>query len=111
MASTPATTALSWPPDRKIWASGLGAVAMALLVSAAKHYLNWDIPPDVQTSIVVLTTSLIAYLVPPSMRDVIKRVDDTVIEIARASDESTASEKAPPMTPAMANKVNAAVNK
>jgi hypothetical protein len=33
----------------------------------------------------------VAYLVPPSAKDIIKRVDDTIINLARQSPDSPAS--------------------
>ena len=100
-------TQVTWPPDRKIWAGGLSGLIVAVIVFTAGHF-GYTIPPDLQAVIPVLFGYIVSYLMPPSMQDVIKRVDDTVIAIARASNESPASAKAPAITPAVAAAVQSA---
>ena len=109
MVDTPAIANPIFPPDRKVWAGGLSGVITAGLAWGAKKWLGWDIPPELLTLVPVLVGYIVSYLVPPTVKDVIKRVDDTVIAIARASDASDASPKEPPMTPAVAAKVNEAI--
>lgn len=108
---TTAVSTVTWPPDRKIWAGGLAGLVTALVAYAAKKYLNFDIPEGVLAYIPIVVGYIVSYLVPPSIRDVIKRVDDTVIAIARASDDSPASPVAPPMTPTVAKAVVDATGK
>lgn len=94
--------------DRSLWAGGAAGVAVAILTWAAKKFLGWDIDPALASSILLFISGLVASIVPPSVKDIIKQVDDTVIAIARASENSPASEKAPAMTAAVAKAVNEA---
>lgn len=74
-----------WIPDRK-WLSGgtAGIVAWALAA-----FLGMD--QDIATQIGAAVGALVAYFVPPSIKDIIKRVDDTIIGLARQSPDSPAS--------------------
>lgn len=72
-------------PDRKFLASGIaGAVAFAIV-------LLTGIDGEVATAAVAGVMALVHYFVPASVSDIIRRVDDRIIDLARASDESPAS--------------------
>jgi RecJ-like exonuclease len=89
-------------PERKIWAGGLAAIAAWIILAIIAHFLPSVaavLPADAQTILSGLIGAAIANYVPPDIQDKIKHVDDAVIEIARASDASPASESPPPMTP------------
>ena len=74
-----------WIPDRKYLAGGIaGIVAWALSTWAG---LDAEVSMQVGTAL----AAVVAYFVPPSVNDIIKRVDDTIIGLARASADSPAS--------------------
>ena len=104
-----------YPPDRKVWASALAGALSWILLAILAHFgvnlqpaldsifaLIGQPAPAVQPLIAGFVAVAIAYFVPPTMTDVIKRVSDTVIEVARASDASPASPVRPPITPTVA---------
>lgn len=72
---------MKWMPDRKIWAGGLGAVVAWVLVVVAQKY---GLPLDMTTAttIVVSVGGMLSYLVPPSERDIVKRLNDTLVKMA-----------------------------
>lgn len=63
-------------PDRKVLAMGLSGIA-AFLVSLALP----DLPQKTVTGAVVVIMSLIGYFVPPSVADIVKRVDARIIKL------------------------------
>lgn len=81
MADTPAGPTL--PPDRKVWAGGLvGIVTWAIMFAAAKAGHPIDL--GLQALIPVVLGYIVSYVVPPSVRDIVKRVDNTIVRIANA---------------------------
>lgn len=72
-------------PDRKWLASGLAGI----LTWAAVQFAGLD--AEVATAVVGGVMALVHYFVPPSVTDIIKRVDDTIIGLARSSPDSPAS--------------------
>jgi hypothetical protein len=74
-----------WIPDRKFLSGGIGGI----LAWALATYLGMD--QEIATQIGAAVGAAIAYLVPPSVKDIIKRVDDTIIGLARQSPDSPAS--------------------
>ena len=73
------TTKQSWLPDRKVLASGVSGV-LAWLLGLALIQMGVDMPAEALGGIVAGVMALVAYAVPPSVRDVIERVDDTLKE-------------------------------
>lgn len=72
-------------PDRKYLAGGLsGIIAWGLSTWAG-------LDPEVSMQIAAAIAAAVAYFVPPSVGDIIKRVDDTIIGLARQSPDSPAS--------------------
>ena len=74
-----------WLPDRKWLASGVAGILTWALVAFA------GLDAEVATAVVGGVMALVHYFVPPSVKDVIKRVDDTIIGLARSDPESPAS--------------------
>ena len=64
-------------PDRKVLAMGLSGIA-AFLVSLALP----DLPQETVAGAVVGLMSLVGYFVPPSVNDIVKRVDTGIIKLA-----------------------------
>lgn len=64
-------------PDRKVLAMGLSGVA-AFLVSLVVP----DIPQETVTGAIVGLMALVGYFVPPSVMDIVKRVDTGIIKLA-----------------------------
>ena len=64
-------------PDRKVLAMGLSGIA-AFLVSLAIP----DVPQETVAGAVVGLMALVGYFVPPSVMDIVKRVDAGIIRLA-----------------------------
>ena len=74
-----------WIPDRKYLSGGLsGVIAWALATFAG-------LDGELSLQIAGAVAAAVAYFVPPSVGDIIKRVDDTIIGLARQSPDSPAS--------------------
>lgn len=74
---------MNWLPDRKVLAGGIAGLLAFFITAAAAHY-GIALTPDIQSLIVGGVGWLIAYLVPPSTRDIIKRLDDQLVAMAAA---------------------------
>lgn len=72
-------------PDRKWLASGVSGVLTWAIVTYA------GLGEEVATPLVGAVMAAVHYFVPPSVTDIIKRVDDQVIKFARQSPDSPAS--------------------
>lgn len=70
-------------PDRKILAGGLaGIVAWAVMLGLG--FAGVQVPAETQALLTTLIASLIGYLVPPSQKDIVKRLNDQLVAIAAA---------------------------
>lgn len=69
-------------PDRKVWAGGLAGLLTWGITLAAQHFLGVPLPPELVTMIVGGATTTVAYLVPPTVRDIVKRLNDGIVQIA-----------------------------
>jgi hypothetical protein len=67
-------------PDRKVLAMGISGIA-AFLVSLVVP----DIPQETVAGAVVGLMALVGYFVPPSVNDIVKRVDVGIIKLAIAA--------------------------
>lgn len=76
-----------WIPDRKVLAGGLAAV-LAWLVTVALAGWGVSIPTEVVGGAVAGAYALIAYLVPPSVGDLLKRADDTLKALGKDSSDT-----------------------
>lgn len=66
-------------PSQKEWAAGLGGL-LAFGVIALASYLHYPLSDETETLLVVVLPPLIAKLVPPSEQDVLKHVNDGIVE-------------------------------
>lgn len=72
---------VSYMMDRKMWAGGLaGGVAM-LLVWFVQARFGITIPTEMANAIVLGAAGAVGYIVPPSVKDIVKRIDGTIVEI------------------------------
>lgn len=67
---------MNYFPDRKWLASGVAGI----LTWAAVQFLGLD--AEVATAAVGGVMALVHYFVPPSVQDIVKRVDQTIIDLA-----------------------------
>lgn len=79
-----------WIPDAKVLAGGIAGV-LAWMATIGLASAGVEIPAETVGALVAAVMALVAYLVPPSTRDIIKRVDDTIIDLARQSPDSPAT--------------------
>ena len=73
---------MSMWPDRKVWAGGLGGLLTWGITLAAQKYLGIPLPPEVVTMIVGGATTAVSYIVPPTVRDIVKRLNDDIVQVA-----------------------------
>ena len=67
--------------DRKVWAGGLaGVVTWALMLGLGA--VGYPVPVEMQPLLVSLMGSAIGFLTPPSMHDIIKRLDNAAVQMA-----------------------------
>lgn len=64
-------------PDRKVLAGGLTGLAVWLLSLVAEFY-GIAVSSDVLGILIALISPMVAYLVPPSVADIAKRLDDDI---------------------------------
>lgn len=76
-----------WIPDRKWLASGVSGVLAFFLATA------FDVPGETATAVVGGIMALVHYLVSPSVRDVLARVDDRIVDLARTDPRSPATDR------------------
>lgn len=88
-------------PDRKVLAGGLSGLVTWLVVYISGRY-GLDIPADVQAAIPLVFGLVVSYLVPPSQRDVLKRLDDGIIAIAARDPQTAVSEALAPYAESLA---------
>lgn len=85
---------MTWPPDRKVFAGGTASVVtwlILMLVNAGATHFGWAVPDAVTTVVPLIVGYAFSYLIPPADRDIIKRIDDRLIILARNDRESMAS--------------------
>lgn len=80
-----------WIPDRKWWAGGVFMLAAFALTMALNRYAGADISMDEAFVLSLALGKAAEYMLPPSLLDIIKRLDDDLVEIAAASPESAVS--------------------
>jgi hypothetical protein len=74
---------MNYLPDRKVLAGGIaGIVTWGLTIVAARYGVV--LTPDMQALIVGGVGWAIAYIVPPSQHDIVKRLNDDLVAIAAA---------------------------
>lgn len=74
---------MNFLPDRKVLAGGIaGLLTWGLTVVAARYGIV--LTPDIQSLIVGGVGWAMAYIVPPSQHDIVKRLNDDLVAIAAA---------------------------
>lgn len=105
MTDQPVSPTPTFPPDRKILAGGLASVlAWFVLFGAGKVGIAVD--PVLQSILVPLIGYAISYLVPPSLRDVVSRVNNDIVKLANADPSNPTTAQV--VTPALSRVVAAA---
>lgn len=80
-------TIKAWFPDRKILSGGIFGVVTFFLMTALNMWLGFEFTPEVMLEVSGGIGVLAAYFIPPSAADVIKRIDDTVKDLAGLTDK------------------------
>lgn len=80
--------------DRKVWAGGLTGVGASALVWGAQAKFGIVVPPEVAAMLITMMVTMVSYMVPPSVKDIVKRIDGTIVEIV-ANDPKIPLVKAP----------------
>jgi len=70
--------------DRKVWAGGLTGLGASALVWGAQAKFGITLPPEVAAMLITFLVTSVAYMVPPSVKDVVKRIDGAIIDIVAA---------------------------
>lgn len=84
-----------WPPDRKVLAGGIAGLIAWVFLSLLRHFTGFDFQPildvffgpgtlDMQAIMSTAIAVLIAHVTAPSVRDIVKRVDNGIVTIANA---------------------------
>lgn len=68
-------------PDRKVLAGGIAGVATWAAVWIAARF-GYVVDPALATALVPLVSSVIGYITPPSQRDIIRRLNDQLVQMA-----------------------------
>lgn len=80
-----------WIPDRKVWSGGLFSVLAFFVILAANTWGGADIPLEAGAFLALAIGKAAEWLIPPSKLDIIKRLDDNLVELAAAVPESAVS--------------------
>lgn len=71
-----------WFPDRKIWASGLAGLIAFAGTTVMNEILKMEIAYDTALEITIFIMGAVAYFIPPTTQDILKRVDEKIIELS-----------------------------
>lgn len=82
----------SWFPDRNVLAGGVVAVVSWIIIAVSGHE-GLPIPLEFQALIPAALGYIVTYLLPPSVQDVIKRINDAIVRVAARSQSSAVSER------------------
>lgn len=92
---TPAAVQASWVPSRKVIASGLAGIVAWAIFTVAAHY-NIQLPLD-QTALTGIIMWVVAYVTPPSLQDVLRRLNNDVVKAAQDDPDTPVSKPAVPL--------------
>ncbi|WP_293862526.1 hypothetical protein [uncultured Alsobacter sp.] len=67
--------------DRKIWSGGLASVAAYAIVWFLKSRYGIVLSEEMVTAFIITTFTSVAWAVPPSVQDIVKRVNGTIIDV------------------------------
>jgi hypothetical protein len=85
---------MNYIPDRKIWAGGLSGIAAWAVLQVLAHYnVTLPNPPFSPEGLAAVIGWIASYLIPPSMQDKVKRLNDDVVNFAKNSPEAPAEAK------------------
>lgn len=82
--------------NQKIVAGGIAGVAAWIVCVVLQKYAGIGIPPDLLAPIIGV---LIAYLVPPSQRDIIDHLTDEIVHAAQRDPDTNVSSVLAPTLP------------
>ena len=86
---------MNFLPDRKVWAGGVsGLVAWFVLFVANK--LHFPLDATTQAFLPVVVGSVISYITPPAVKDIISRLNDDLVKIAQDDPKIPVTPPAPP---------------
>lgn len=89
----------SWIPPRNIWAGGIAGILTWIICQLLSHFTGFVIPPDLQGYLAGAVGAGIAWIVPPSAKDLVKRLNDEIVHLAQRDPESNVSYVLPPVQP------------
>lgn len=69
-----------WIPDRKVLSGGIAGIATWLILLTASAMGYPLVEPGAEEGVAGVVGFVIAYIVPPSVRDVVKRIDARIRE-------------------------------
>lgn len=82
----------SWFPDRNVLSGGLVALVGWIIVALA-GYWGLDVPLTLQAMLPAVLGYVVTYLLPPSVRNVVARVNDDIVRLAAADPSNPTSER------------------
>lgn len=82
----------NWFPDRNVLSGGLVAVVSWAVIAIADHY-GLNIPLFIQAAIPTFLGYIVTYILPPSVKDVVARVNDDIVRLAAADPDNPTSER------------------
>lgn len=72
-----------WIPDRKYIAGGIAGVLTFAWTSIVNEVFELKIDYSTALEITIAAIALVVYLVPPSTKDILKRIDDDIKNIIK----------------------------
>ncbi len=92
--AAPTDTAVStgWMPDQNVLRGGLVAVIVWAILAVANRY-GLDVPVSIQAALPGVIGWVIIYVLPPSAKNIAKRLNDRIVALAAALPSSKVSAK------------------
>lgn len=88
---------MKWIPDQKWFAHGFVGLVVFGAVLVLAHF-GIVVAPDEALALILVLSLAVHYLVPPSLQDKLKRLDDDVVQIGVELGKLSPT-SAPPMPP------------
>lgn len=95
-----------WPLDRKVVAGGVGGILAYAILMAVRWRTGLDLNllvagilpgVDLQSALALAIGTIVAQVTPPSLKDVLDRINNRMVEIATADpDNPTTAKIVPP---------------
>lgn len=86
-------------PPRQALAGGLAGIVAWLICYFLGKYTGIVIPLELQTPIAIFVGGLVASIIPPSAKDIIKNLNDAIVHAAQKDPESNVSYVLKPVQP------------